>query len=144
MLPGLSKLNDYLTTLPTPSSFSGTHLLSIMTTFQDPFSTHFHSEISTIAALSRYGDFPEAGPIFKTWGKSTITKAGYGDALPFLFFNFDRGFEGGLWRDWPPMPKVIRVGLMRFGVWWGGKSGRWKFASCDVNGVRKELFALGE
>ena len=143
MLPGLAKFNDYLTKLPSPSAFDAPTLLTIMHDFQDAFSTHFHSEIATIASFASYGDFPEAGIIFKTWGKQTITKAGYGDCLPFLFLNFDRTFEKGMWKDWPPMPKLIRIMLVKGGIWWGGHGKWWRFASCDGGGMPKDLHALG-
>lgn len=68
-------------------------------------------------------------------------KAGYTDVIPFLFLNFDRTFEEGMWVDWPPMPAVIRTGLTRVGSSWHW--GWWKFASCDVNGVPKALYARG-
>jgi hypothetical protein len=96
MLPGLAKFNTYLTTLPSPSAFSGATLLGIMDELGAPFSAHFHSEIATIAALAALGDFPAAGPVFKAWGKQTVSTAGYADVVPFLFLNFDRTVEDGM------------------------------------------------
>ncbi|KAI9734217.1 MAG: hypothetical protein M1834_002319 [Cirrosporium novae-zelandiae] len=138
-LEGLGKFNTYLSTLPSPSDFSGKELISIMDTFQEPFNHHFHSEISTIANMSSYGDFPEAGPIFATWGKQSIMKAGMTDVVPFLFLNFDRSFEEGKWATWPPMPGPIRWLLTRAGSSWHW--GWWKFSSCDVNGTPQDLYA---
>lgn len=142
MLPGLAKFNTYLTSLAAPSDFSSTTLLSIMKEFEEPFDTHFHSEISVIAGLSAAGDFPQAGPVFKAWGKNSVSSAGYTDVVPFLFLNFDRTYEDGMWKDWPPMPAVIRYMLVRVGGWW--HQGWWRFASCDVNGMPKELHAYEE
>ena len=141
MLPGLAKFNTYLTTLPSPSAFSGPTLLGIMDELSGPFSAHFHSEIATIAALAALGDFPAAGPVFKAWGKQTVSSAGYADVVPFLFLNFDRTAEDGMWKDWPPMPALIRTLLVRVGGWW--HQGWWRFASCDGNGMPRELYALG-
>lgn len=143
MLPGLAKFNAYLTELPSPSDFSPDTLLSIMKEFEEPFNHHFHSEIRTIASLAAStDDVPAAAPIFKAWGKATVTKAGYLDVLPFLFLNFDRTFEEGYWKDWPPMPKPIKYLLVRGCAWW--YQGWWRFASCDIDGYPKELYALGD
>ncbi|KAF2812276.1 uncharacterized protein BDZ99DRAFT_383436 [Mytilinidion resinicola] len=142
MLPGLAKFHEYLSSLPSPASFSASTLLSIMKEFEEPFDTHFHSEIASIASLGSYGDFPAAKPVFATWGKNSVKSAGYTDVVPFLFLNFDRTVEDGLWATWPPMPAPIRYMLVRVGGWWHG--GWWKFASCDENGIPKTLYALGE
>jgi hypothetical protein len=117
-LEGLASFEKYLSGLSSHAKFSGTELITIMDTFRKPFNDHFHSEIATIAGLSKLGDFPAAAAVFKNWGKSSIMKAGYTDVIPFLFLNFDRTFEDGLWKNWPPMPAIIRAGLTRVGSSW--------------------------
>jgi hypothetical protein len=70
----------YLTTLLSPTAFSGTALVKIMTAFQTPFVTHFHNEISTIASFANLPTAPapnsqpaeDAALVFKTWGKKTV------------------------------------------------------------------------
>ena len=148
-LPGLSAYSTYLTTLPTPTSFSGSELQKIMSSLQTPFITHFHSEIRTIASLAEHPSAPaphtpeadRAAATFKAWGKKTVTKAGTFDVVPFFLLNLDAGFEEGLWADWPPMPRLVRWGLVNVGgsVHWAW----WKFASCDGRGERRRLYALG-
>jgi hypothetical protein len=115
---GLLQFSTYLTSLSSPSEFSGVKLIEVMDSFREPFNHHFHSEIASIAKLSEYGDYPEAGPIFAKWGKQSIMKSSYTVVIPFLFMNFDRTFEDGTWKDWPPMPVVIRIGLTRLGSAW--------------------------
>lgn len=146
-LSGLAEFNTYLITLPSPSAFSPTKLQEIMTSFQEPFAAHFHSEISTIAALADHPNAPKEGTreetaaraIFKTWGKSTVTKAGMSDVAPFFILNLDRTAEEGTWADWPPMPAPIRWTLLKVA---GALHGYWKFASCDAAGQPKGLWAL--
>lgn len=54
--------------------------------------------------------------------------------------NLDAAFEEGKWADWPPMPRLVRWGLVNaagsvYGAWW-------KFASCDASGRPRDLWAL--
>lgn len=119
-----------------------------MDSFHQPFETHFHSEISTIAALADHPKTPKEGTpeataaraVFKTWGKSTVTKAGMMDVAPFFLLNLDRTAEEGMWADWPPMPAAIKWGLLYLAAAWN--FGQWKFASCDAAGQPRELYAL--
>ncbi|KAF6807545.1 hemerythrinHHE cation binding domain-containing protein [Colletotrichum musicola] len=147
-LGGLAEFSKYLSSLSSPSDFSGAKLLEIMKGFQEPFENHFHSEIQTIARLAEHPNAPKEGTpeaanaslTFKTWGKSTVTKAGTADVVPFFLLNLDRTVEDGLWANWPPMPAPIKWGLINIaGAWhWGW----WKFASCDAAGQPRELYAL--
>lgn len=147
-LGGLAQFNDYLDQLPEPFDFDGAELRRIMSSFQDAFNNHFHSEIATIAA---FGDVPSApkpsspeaesaAAVFKAWGKKTVTKAGYTDIVPFFLLNLDVTYEDGMWASWPPMPAPVRWGLVNIGgaFHWGW----WKFASCDSTGKPRELYAL--
>ncbi|KAJ2902848.1 hypothetical protein MKZ38_000042 [Zalerion maritima] len=147
-LGGLGEFNTYLTTLSSPSDFSGTKLREIMTGFKEDFENHFHSEISTIAAFSEHPSCPKQGTpegdaaalTFKTWGKSTVTKAGVVDVVPFFLLNLDATYEEGMWAGWPPIPAPIKWGMVNLvGAWHGG---RWKFASCSGDSKPRELYAL--
>lgn len=119
-----------------------------MNSFHQPFESHFHSEIQTIAGLADHPnapkpDTPEAAAAFatfKSWGKTTVTKAGTMDVVPFFLLNLDKTAEGGMWANWPPMPAPIRWGLINIAGLYN--SAYWKFASCDAAGQRRELYAL--
>lgn len=148
-MPALKTFHTYLTTLPSPTSFSGPHLLEIMSTFQDDFSSHMRAEVSVIASLASHHNTPPAGSAEeKAIGASfdkkegmALLKSGVTDVVPFFFFNFEGEFEEGLWRDWPPIPGVVRWGILKVaGVWHGGW---WRFACCDGGRRRRGLFALG-
>ena len=119
-----------------------------METFQAPFESHFHSEVSTIAKLADHPKAPKQGTpedaaalaAFKAWGKSTVRKAGLTDGVPFFLLNLDRTVEDGMWANWPPMPAPIRWGLTNIAG--ALHSGWWKFASCDAAGQPRELWAF--
>jgi hypothetical protein len=121
-----------------------------MARFQQPFEEHFRNEIGTIATLAKHPAAPKEGTpeaaaastTFKTWGKTTVSKAGTWDVVPFFLLNLDRtdGFENGRWANWPPMPAPIRWMLVN--VMGSYHSAWWKFASCDAAGQRRELYAL--
>ncbi|KAH7033172.1 uncharacterized protein B0I36DRAFT_407830 [Microdochium trichocladiopsis] len=147
-LAGLAQFGQYLASVQNPSTdFSGAELQRIMKTFEKPFGEHFHSEISTIAALADHPNAPapgspeeaEAAVTFKTWGKSTVSKAGTWDVVPFFLQNLDGTAEDGMWANWPPMPAPIRWGLVNIGGVFHGNW--WKFSSC-ANGKPRELYAL--
>ncbi|KAH8682286.1 hypothetical protein BX600DRAFT_39442 [Xylariales sp. PMI_506] len=146
-LGGLVEFQTYLTSLKSPDDFSGAELLKIMDGFQEPFAGHFKSEISTIAALKDHPKAPkpgtpeaaEASATFKTWGKSTVMKAGTLDVVPFFLLNLDGTTEDGMWANWPPIPPPIKWGLINLGGSYHGSW--WKFSSCS-GGKPKELYAL--
>lgn len=147
-LAGLAEFNTYISTLPSPTDLDSKKLLSLMDSFKDNFENHFHSEISTIAALSQHSKAPAentpegdaASLTFKVWGKKTVTKAGMLDVVPFFLLNLDRTAEDGLWANWPPMPAPVKWGLVNVaGSWYGSW---WKFSSCDSQGQPQELYAL--
>ncbi|KAH9884885.1 hypothetical protein F4778DRAFT_762082 [Xylariomycetidae sp. FL2044] len=146
-LAGLAEFSKYLSSLPTPADLSGTELQRIMSTFEAPFGSHFHSEIGTIASLAAHANAPKPGTdaeaaaslTFKTWGKSTVSKAGNLDVVPFFLLNLDGTVEDGMWASWPPIPAPIKWGLTNIGGAW--HSGWWKFAPCS-GGKPKELYAL--
>ncbi|KAI1292459.1 hypothetical protein F5Y03DRAFT_400432 [Xylaria venustula] len=146
-LPGLAEFEKYLVNLRSPQDFSGTELQRIMSSFREPFETHFHSEISTIADLANHPNAPKPGSpeettaslTFKTWGKSTVTKAGTLDVVPFFLLNLDGTVEDGLWENWPPIPSPIKWGLVNIG---GAYHNRWwKFSSC-AGGKPRQLYAV--
>lgn len=64
------------------------------------------------------------------------------DVVPFFLLNTDLspGFEDGLWSRWPPIPAPIKWGLVNVAGWF--KAGYWRFASCDAQGMPRELYAL--
>jgi len=149
-MPGISKFQDYLVNLKSPSDFSGTQLLEIMASFQEPLEEHMRSEISTIAYLAHHSRTPKEGSVeekatqaaFDRREGNRLLMSGATDVLPFFLFNFDREYEGGLWADWPPIPGLVRWTLTSVAKIL--HPGWWKFASCDAGGKRIALYAIPE
>lgn len=147
-IEGVTEFQSYLESLAKSKGFSADKLIQIMDSFREPLGHHLRSEVDTIAALAGHPNAPAEGSeeadaatlILKTWGKKTVTKAGMLNVVPFFLLNLDRGFEGGRWASWPPMPGPIRwimtnvVGTY-YGSWW-------RFASCTHDGRPRELYAL--
>ncbi|KAH8889011.1 hypothetical protein GQ53DRAFT_723800 [Thozetella sp. PMI_491] len=146
-MPGITQFYDYLQSLKTPKDFSAAKLITIMEAFQDAFEAHFKAEVLLIAGLA---DHPNAlkvgspeelksGRDFDAKEGMALLGSGPTDVIPFFLFNIDRAYEGGLWKDWPPIPAPVRwtlVGTARV-----LHSGWWKFASCNPDGYRKDLYA---
>ncbi|KAI1105655.1 hypothetical protein F4804DRAFT_117306 [Jackrogersella minutella] len=147
-LGGLAQFERYLRGVEAqPAKFDGAELVSIMDGFREPFDAHFHSEIATIAALAGHPNAPKPGSpeeqtaalTFKSWGKSTVTKAGTLDVVPFFLLNLDGTAEEGAWENWPPIPAPIKWGLVNIAGAWHSR--RWKFSSCS-GGRPRQLHAL--
>jgi hypothetical protein len=147
-MPTLAKFQDYLVNLKSPSDFSGTKLIEIMASFQEPFEAHMRAEISTIAGLSQHQRTPKEGSPEEKATKTTfdsregnsLLMSGMTDVLPFFLYNFDRDYEDGLWTNWPPIPGPVRWILMSVARFL--HPGWWKFASCDAAGRRKALYSV--
>ncbi|KAL3959670.1 hypothetical protein ACCO45_004787 [Purpureocillium lilacinum] len=120
-IPALNEFHEYLESVKaTPSQLSTARMLELMAAFEKPFEEHFRR--------------------FDAWGRRSVLTGGVTDVSMFFLFNLDRGYEGGLWSDWPEVPAALRWALTRtLGGW---HSGWWRFASCDADGRPRELYAL--
>jgi hemerythrin-like domain-containing protein len=150
ILPRLEEYNLYLSSLPSPSRFSGTKLVRLMDAFRQPLEQHLHSEVAAIAAIATH---PQVAPLdansaeikainkaTSSWSRNATTKAGSTDVIPFILMNMDSTFEGGLWSSWPNMSWAYKWVMLTLGGSWNG--GWWLFTSCDVAGKPQRLFAL--
>lgn len=149
-IPGASKFQQYLLELMSLNDFSGTKLLEIMATFQEPLQQHMRSEVSTIADLAYHQRTPKEGSAeeksiqaaFDKREGNNLLMSGVMDVLPFFLFNFDRDYEDGLWKDWPPVLGLVRWVLIRIANVL--HPGWWNFASCDTVGRRRALHAVSD
>lgn len=111
-----------------------------MDSMREPLEQHLHHEVAVMAATATHRNTPArdspagavAAATLKAWGKKTVRKAGVADVVPLFLLNADRTAEGGAWRDWPPMPRVVRWALVN--VVGAVHGGWWRFASCDARG----------
>ena len=67
-------------------------------------------------------------------------KLGFFTGVCWGFSNHDITYEEGLWKNWPPAPKII-VLVVRYIAWWV-HSDWWKFGSCDRLGRLQPLYAV--
>ncbi|KAF1808091.1 hypothetical protein P152DRAFT_406137 [Eremomyces bilateralis CBS 781.70] len=136
---GVQTMSDYLhASAQEPASFKPQTLRDKMDAFLEPFQSHFHSEIKTIAALAAGPEPTEkAAKAFEDWGRTSITNAGYTDVFVFLLLHMDREFEDGLWMNWPPIPGLVKMGLAN--VFMLRHPGWWQFASSDTAGNVKPM-----
>lgn len=147
-MPGLVQFHHYLTSLKSSEEFSGTKLLEIMATFQEPFGKHMRSEVLTIAALSSHPKTPKTGSdeektinkAFEAREGNNLMKSGMTDVLPFFLFNYDREFEDSMWANWPPIPGPVRWTIMNVAK--ALHPSWWKFAACDSQRQRRPLYAV--
>ena len=146
--PGLARFQEYLVNLSSSADFSGTILLEIMATFQEPLEKHMRNEVTTIAKFRDHPNTPAVGSdLEKSTGDqfdkregAALQNSGMTDVLPFFLFNFDAEFEDGAWKDWPPIPGPIRWGIITFAKF--KHPGWWKFASCDSARQKIPLYAI--
>jgi hypothetical protein len=137
---GLGAYRDYLLfVLRNIEPFSGTKLNSIIDSFAPALLSHLKEEIPTILSLSRFGDKIPLLKLSEVEMRKASDKIPKQEGLPFFMLNLDRTFENGMWEFWPPIPAPIRWMLIRTVA--RKHKGWWRFASCDVDGYPKELYA---
>jgi hypothetical protein len=146
--PGLDAFNAYLlTSLPNPTTFSPTRLISLIDAFATPFVQHLTDEIPTILALEDHNANRKETPIsffqiFEKHAQAAARKVSKTGGTPFFLRNLDLEYEGGLWGRWPNIPAPVYWGMNQTLARWN--SAWWEFASCDAQGKLRELSFLGE
>jgi hypothetical protein len=141
---GLKTLKDYLTSLKNPASdFQPKQLLEIMDSFSEPLYAHLAAEPQALLALSRFAT-PERQfdlvKIEQEHGKKAVTLDFALNTLPIFMNNMELiEFEGGMWKDHPAVPSVVRWIMKKVIPMWNWRI--WRFMSCDSDGKRKRLVA---
>lgn len=136
---GFHDFKRYLDTCAkAPRDFQGTRLLAIMDTFGPALHKHLVNEPPKLASLSKYPIDIKA--ISEKLAKHSLGQASTTHLLPLVWYNLDVDFEEGRWRDWPPMPWLVRwimVNVLSSWCWsW------WRFGSVGADGRRVKLLAL--
>jgi hemerythrin-like domain-containing protein len=142
---GLERYEAYLTSLSgREQEFLGSALVEIIDKMAPPLTKHLHHEITSLMELGRFNDDKLIQTIWDkavVEGMAEMQQTSLLDEFPFGFFGHDMTYEGGIHKNFPPVPLALKL-LVRYGfsVWnWSF----WKFAPCDKSGQPKELFALG-
>ena len=141
---GLKTLKEYLTSLKNPASdFQPKRLLEIMDSFSEPLYTHLAAEPQALLTLSRFASPDRQFDLVKIeqeQGKKVVTLDFALNTLPIFMNNMELvEFEGGMWKDHPAVPSVVRWIMKRVIPMWNRRI--WRFMSCDSDGKRKRLVA---
>ncbi|KAK0118896.1 hypothetical protein ONS95_007768 [Cadophora gregata] len=140
---GLKSFKNYLTSLKMPTDFRPIKLLSIMDTFSQPLYSHLASEPQAILALSRFASPERQFDLLKIEheeGKKAVTLDFAFNVLPIFMNNMETvEFEGGMWRNHPEIPSIVRWIMKVLIPLWNGR--QWRFLACDSQGRRKYLVA---
>jgi hemerythrin-like domain-containing protein len=120
-----------------PADFDGTALCAVIDNFALSMTSHLHEEIETLLALKRFGDKLDLKKILDDEGKAAMGAAKTTLALPFAWANMDVTYEGGLHKDFPDAPYIIKL-LIEY-VYSIPNRSLWKFGSCDRSGNPKVL-----
>jgi len=138
---GLLNFTAYLDTCAaSPSTFSGTHLISIIDTFASTLVGHMHDEIPTLLLLSKHSSTLDLAAEWKRAEAHAIKHVDPWRSHIFFVRNHDVTFEEGLWKNFPEgMPTVVK--WLHWWIWPLRHRGYWRFASCNRYGVPRKLFA---
>ncbi|CAD6584880.1 MAG: hypothetical protein ASARMPRED_001942 [Alectoria sarmentosa] len=108
---GLSSLATYLRTCRAqPSTFDASTLLSIMDTFAPALVTHLANEPPALASLSTYAFDIKA--LSEKTAQHSMARTSSSNLLPMLWYNLDVEFEGGKWKNFPPVPTPMRWNMI--------------------------------
>ncbi|PKK51813.1 hypothetical protein CI102_4364 [Trichoderma harzianum] len=138
---GLEKYIKYIRDcLDGKEAYQGSNLIAIVDEFGQNLADHLHEEIMTILGLEKYRDkMKSLEETFEKFANKDTAQLPPAGTLSWGFFNHDRGYENGLWKNWPPAPAPV-VFMVRYVLFWV-HSDWWQFASCDKYGkLRERLF----
>lgn len=163
---GLGNFTTYLGKVrKEEEELDGVKLNGIIDSFMPVLRTHLDNEIDTISALGKFEDKIDWMPWFKKKvdeiaGKAmktsqyrvspnhfrrvyvtpklrTDTVIFQNEIFPMVFILHDKTFDGGVWKDFPPVPWIVSL-LLRF-FFMNTHKDWWRFAGCDFNSQPKEL-----
>ena len=119
---------------------SSQRLNHIIDSFAPALYTHLSDEICTICSLANLIPKINIIQLWRDGGKDRQDmNARLANELLFML-NHDAIFEDASWANFPPVSVTVRDPLLHGADW---KDLGWrKFASCDVDGRPKELYAL--
>ncbi|ROT39593.1 hemerythrin HHE cation binding domain-containing protein [Sodiomyces alkalinus F11] len=125
-------------------AFDGQRARELIDEFGPSLTQHLHDEVPTLLALRRFGlekmkDLPK---VFEEEAQQNMGKAGMAAGGMLAFMSHDVTFEGGLWKNFPPVPWIILV-IIRNTVYWV-HSDWWKFAPVDRYGQPQPQYARPE
>ncbi|KAM5353568.1 hypothetical protein ACJ41O_000218 [Fusarium nematophilum] len=140
---GLDEYSAYIAAcLRGVQKYNGDTLVGIIDVFGNTLTTHLTEEISTILNLARYGDrMAKLEKRFKARAKEDTSQLLVTSTRTWAFFNHDKEYEDGLWKNWPQVPALAAFTVRRVTYWF--HADWWKFTPCDPWGKpRDTLYAV--
>jgi hypothetical protein len=141
---GVERYHAYITSLSgQEEKFSGTKLLEIIDELAPPLLLHLNHEIDAILDLRQLKNDKLISSIWDkavAAGINEFSAANLLDEFPFGFLTHDATYEGGLHKNFPPVPFLLKFFVTYVCTLWNWSW--WKFAPCDKSGNPKPLHAV--
>ncbi|KAH6989725.1 hypothetical protein BKA56DRAFT_629471 [Ilyonectria sp. MPI-CAGE-AT-0026] len=140
---GLKTYFDFLDKLKKEEeALDGMKLRSIIDGFMPALRTHLENEIDTLLALEKYEKKVDWGDWFQK-KMSEMTSKAMKDAryrneiFPLAIIFHDKTFEGGVWKNFPPVPRLFLLVLQWLCM--NTHKDWWRFAGCDFQSKPQQL-----
>ncbi|KAJ2981744.1 hypothetical protein NUW58_g6610 [Xylaria curta] len=135
---GLASFADYVRQCLAGKEFDGKELIRLFDGFAPILCQHLSDEIPTLVALEQYGARVSGYHAkFAAEVEKTQQELGVLAGAVFVMATHDVEFEGGIHKDFPPIPSAITWGLRNL-AWWAHRDW-WQFAPCDRLGKMRPL-----
>ncbi|KAL2204719.1 hypothetical protein CC79DRAFT_1358857 [Sarocladium strictum] len=124
------------------SELDGQKLIGIIDEMMPVLHQHLINEVDTLLSLKQYEEKCDLEGIFRDEvGKAMKIAMGSSmyrnDLLPLVFNSHDKGFGGGVWMDFPPMPWIAALAIRW--IFCRTHQDWWRFAPCDAYCQPKDL-----
>ena len=117
-----------------------------MDSFSEPLYTHLAAEPQALLALSRFASPDRQFDIVKIeheQGKKAVTLDFALNTLPIFMNNMELiEFEGGMWKDHPAVPSIVRWIMKVILPLWNRRI--WRFMSCRFSGTEETVGRVGK
>lgn len=134
---GLETFTKYIDDcLAGKEQYDGKKLVAIIDTFGETCAQHLRDEIPSISALRAHPNVP-VHKLFEKTAARARKDATMTGLNPFLISNLDATFEGGIWKNSPPIPFLVK--FLVANTFARRYAGSWEFSTCDMYGNPREL-----
>ncbi|KAI1412111.1 hemerythrin HHE cation binding domain-containing protein [Hypoxylon sp. FL1857] len=121
--------------------FNGEEMVRAFHRFAPILWQHLSDEIPTLIGLERYGARTSGFYAkFAAEVEKTQRELGVLAGAVFVIATHDVEFEGGIHKDFPPIPSAVTWGLRNV-AWWA-HTDWWQFAPCDRQGKMRPLMIV--
>ncbi|RPA71989.1 hypothetical protein BJ508DRAFT_245101 [Ascobolus immersus RN42] len=136
--PPLLEFKTYLDSLlADPDTFDSNKLISLIEAFAPTLTQHLHDEIPTLLNLRQHGDKIDILRISNEEGEHSMKSMSMTGETCWFMANLDLTYEGGIHKDFPPAPGVIKWWIRSVAWKWNGVC--WRWGSCSKDGNPKAL-----